>query len=203
MFRIPFLMILIGFVATGQQKDPDAGIADRLRLANNINDIETVLDSLGEDLSCYSHLFLKIPSINPLNPRNIKRISSSFGKRLHPIDKKYKAHNGIDIASNIGTTVHAAADGVVEKISYSKSGYGKSIEIKHSYGFETKYAHMAIITVLKVGQKVKRGEIVGMVGSTGKSTGNHLHYEIRKNNSFVDPSYFIKPQNSFITLTSS
>ena len=179
------------FVAIGQQKNPDAQIVESLRLANDIHDIEIVLDSLGEDSACYSHLFLKIPSINPLNPRNIKRISSSFGKRFHPIDKRYKTHHGIDIASNIGTTVHAAADRVVEKISYLKTGYGKSVTIKHSFGFETRYAHMAIITVLRKGQKVNRGEIIGMVGSTGRSTGNHLHYEIRKKKRFLNPQYFI------------
>lgn len=163
-----------------------------LHFTSSYDEVQKLIDSLDHKLVDFQDLFLKLPSINPLNPKNIKRISDSFGKRFHPIDKRYKVHNGIDLSANIGKTVHAAADGIVTNIQYSNNGYGKNITIQHAYGYTTRYAHMALILVLKEGQKVKLGEPVGMVGSTGKSTGNHLHYEIRKFNSFLDPKYFLK-----------
>lgn len=194
MFRdLILLLIFSSNLASGQKPITEKIIVERLNGAKTIEDIDSIVDSLGEESICYTGLFLKIPNINPLNPKNIKRISSSFGKRFHPIDKRFKVHNGIDIAGNIGTTVHSAADGIVEKIIYSKTGYGKSVTVRHSFGFETRYAHMAIITVLRKGQKVRRGEIIGMVGSTGKSTGNHLHFEVNKDGLYLDPIDFVKP----------
>lgn len=159
---------------------------------DSASEISTLAESLGSSFSSYKDLFYKVPCINPLNPNNVKRISSEFSKRrFHPIDKKYKVHNGIDLAANVGKTVHAAADGVVTKIQYSKKGYGKNVTIQHAYGYTTKYAHMVLILVLKEGQKVKLGEPIGMVGSTGKSTGNHLHYEVRKYETHLDPILFL------------
>tara|TARA_R110002050_G_scaffold252687_1_gene390942 strand:- start:1687 stop:2289 length:603 start_codon:yes stop_codon:yes gene_type:complete len=154
-------------------------------------EISTLVESLGDSFTSYEDLFYKVPCINPLNPNNVKRISSEFSKRrFHPIDKKYKVHNGIDLSTSIGKTVHAAADGTVINIQYSKKGYGKNITIQHAYGYTTRYAHMALILVLKEGQKVKLGEPIGMVGSTGKSTGNHLHYEVKKEGVFLNPIGF-------------
>ena len=120
----------------------------------------------------------------------ISTLVESLGDSFTSIDKKYKVHNGIDLSTSIGKTVHAAADGTVINIQYSKKGYGKNITIQHAYGYTTRYAHMALILVLKEGQKVKLGEPIGMVGSTGKSTGNHLHYEVKKEGVFLNPIGF-------------
>lgn len=159
---------------------------------DNAAEISALAKSLDDSFTSYEDLFYKIPCINPLNPNNVKRISSEFSKRrFHPIDKKYKVHNGIDLSTSIGKTVHAAADGTVINIQYSKKGYGKNITIQHAYGYTTRYAHMALILVLKEGQEVKLGEPIGMVGSTGKSTGNHLHFEILKDNSFINPRFYL------------
>lgn len=200
LFFIAVFVSIIGLSQTSE--DPCEKLESSLNEAKSYKRIYSLLDSIGNHTIFYSDLFLKIPCINPLNPKNIKRISSSYGKRYHPIDKKYKKHNGIDISSNIGTTVHAAADGVVTNIEYAKTGYGKNVTIKHAYGYTTKYAHMALILVLKQGQKVKLGEIIGMVGSTGKSTGNHLHYEIKKDNFFVNPSEYMILRKTTLDKTS-
>lgn len=169
-----------------------------LQQSTSVSQLRSLIDSLAGEIGLYSDLFYKIPCINPLNPVNIKRLSSSFGKRFHPVDKKYKNHNGIDISTNIGKTVHAAADGTITDIQYSKSGYGKNITIEHAFGYTTRYAHMALILVLEKGQKVKLGEPIGMVGSTGKSTGNHLHYEVRKYNLFLNPLFFLDVSSQII-----
>lgn len=140
-----------------------------------------------------------IPSINPLNPKDKQVISSHYSlKRLHPLDFKQKAHHGIDIATEVGTLIYATAPGVITKIVYSKKGYGNYIEITHDLGFKTKYAHLSIIMVFEKGKKINLGDVIGMVGSTGKSTGNHLHYEVIKNEKSQNPiSYFSIYENHF------
>ncbi len=185
-------IFLIPFFSFSQYLDSLANVIKKqLEVSIDFKDISLITEKLGDNKIQFKDLFLKVPCINPLNPKNVKRISSAYGRRYHPIDKKYKKHNGIDMAAKIGTTVHATADGVVEKIVFSDLGYGKNVTIKHAYGFKTIYAHMAIVIVLKKGQKIRLGEMIGMVGSTGKSTGNHLHYEILKNNKSVNPKPFL------------
>lgn len=189
------ITLLFLFPLSAQQPSDKDSFDVRMQEASSWKEIKTVL----KDFDCSSdrcrEKLYKIPLINPLNPKNVKRISSDYGKRLHPIERKYKEHNGIDMAAEIGTPVHAAAEGVVTSIQHSRTGYGKSIIIQHDYGFTTRYAHMAITFVLKKGQKVRLGEIIGMVGSTGKSTGNHLHYEIIKKEKFLNPIRFIQFAN--------
>jgi len=114
-------------------------------------------------------------------------VRSSFGWRVHPIFHTRKLHTGVDLASKTGTPIYAAGDGVVEKAQW-ESGYGKYVEIKHVNGFETGYGHMSRISEdMKPGVKVRQGQVIGYVGSTGNSTGPHLHFEIIINGSFVDP----------------
>lgn len=143
-----------------------------------------------EILVPYIEDFKDIPNGFPLKGTLDFIITSGFNTRYHPIEKKYKFHKGIDIAANIGTLVVSTADGVIERVKFSEGGYGRSIIVNHNYGFKTLYGHLAIILV-EERQHVKKGDIIGMVGSTGKSTGNHLHYEIRKNENHLDPGPFI------------
>lgn len=146
-------------------------------------------EALKDKYRVYKAYFNFVPSINPLNPKKQKRVSSKFGKRFHPIDKKVKAHLGLDISAKVGTPIHACASGTVEKTIHSNKGYGNQVIIKHMYGYKTVYAHMYLFSVKK-GMRVKKGDIIGFVGNTGKSTGPHLHYEIRKFNKPIDPYPF-------------
>jgi len=130
-----------------------------------------------------------IPAIQPVKITDLKRISSYFGYRIDPIYKVKKYHSGIDFSAPKGTEVFATGDGVVKKIRHSRRGYGNTITIDHGYGYKTFYAHLSKILVKK-GQKVKRGEVIGLVGNTGKSTAPHLHYEIVKNNKKINPIYY-------------
>lgn len=115
------------------------------------------------------------------------RLASRFGNRVHPIFKSRRMHTGVDLASKTGTPIYASGDGVVEKAGWA-SGYGKKVEIKHVNGFETGYGHMSrIADGMKPGARVRQGQIIGYVGSTGNSTGPHLHFEIKVNGRFVDP----------------
>ena len=115
------------------------------------------------------------------------RLASRFGYRIHPIFKTRRLHTGVDLASPKGTPIYAAGDGVVEKAQWV-SGYGRYIEIKHVNGYETGYGHQsAFADGIKPGVKVRQGQLIGYVGSTGNSTGNHLHFEIKVNGRFVDP----------------
>jgi len=133
---------------------------------------------------------LYYPTISPIHTRDFICLSSPYGWRKHPIEKKMLFHEGVDIAANIGSKVYSTAQGRVVKILYSKYGYGNRIVIKHAYGFETLYAHLDVIYV-KINQKIKKNQLIGTVGSTGKSTGPHLHYEIRRYNELHNPlKYF-------------
>ena len=115
------------------------------------------------------------------------RLASRFGYRKHPIFGTYKLHTGTDLAAPYGTPIHAGGDGVVEKAQWV-SGYGRYVMIKHANGYETGYGHMSKIAGgIAPGTRVSQGQIIGYVGSTGYSTGNHLHYEIKVNGRFVDP----------------
>ena len=115
------------------------------------------------------------------------RLASRFGYRVHPIFKTRRLHSGVDLASPAGTPIYASGDGVVERAQWV-SGYGRFVELKHVNGYETGYGHMSrIADGMKPGVKVRQGQIIGYVGSTGNSTGNHLHFEIKVNGRFVDP----------------
>lgn len=134
-------------------------------------------------------LFAAIPAIQPISNKELIRLSSGFGIRFHPIYKVKKVHPGIDFSAPIGTPIYATADGVVDVVSVSFSGYGKTIEVDHGFGYRTRYAHMHGFAVSK-GQKVKRGELIGYVGNTGLSTAPHLHYEVFINNRQVNPVHY-------------
>ncbi len=134
-------------------------------------------------------MLASIPAIQPVKNLDLKRISSYYGYRIDPIYKVRKFHAGVDFSAPTGTPVYATGDGKVIKIKRSRRGYGNSIEIDHGYGYHTFYAHLSAFKVKK-GQKVKRGQLIGLVGNSGKSTAPHLHYEIRKNRRTVNPIYY-------------
>lgn len=147
------------------------------------------LDEITKLASNKEELLAAMPAIQPIENKDLRRISSGYGVRYHPILKMGRMHNGIDFASNIGAKIYATADGVISSAT-AQRGYGKIVTIDHGFGYETRYAHMSKILVRK-GQQVKRGHVIGEVGNTGLSTGPHVHYEIRKNGQTVNPiNYF-------------
>lgn len=130
-----------------------------------------------------------IPAIQPVSNKDLTRIASGFGYRIDPIYKTVKFHTGLDFTAPLGTPIYATGDGKVEEAGYGDEGYGNHVIIRHGYGYETLYGHMVRVKA-KQGQRVKRGEVIGWVGSTGKSTGPHCHYEVIKNGEKVNPVYF-------------
>lgn len=130
-----------------------------------------------------------LPAIQPILNKDLKRIGSGFGWRIDPVYHTTRFHAGLDFTAPIGTEIYATAQGTVSETGW-KQGYGNAIQINHGFGYETLYAHLSAIKV-RTGQRVKRGDIIGLVGNTGKSTGPHLHYEVRKNDKAVNPiNYF-------------
>lgn len=130
-----------------------------------------------------------IPAIFPLKETEIKYISSYFGYRPDPIYKVSKFHSGIDFSAALGTETFASGDGVVAEVDKNEWGYGNMVTIDHGFGYKTRYAHLQKAFVRK-GQKVKRGQRIGLIGNTGKTTGVHLHYEVLKNDVQIDPINF-------------
>ena len=133
---------------------------------------------------------LYYPTISPIKTKDFINLSSPYGMRKHPISGEYAMHERVDISADIGSKIYSTAKGRVVEVTYSKYGYGNKVVIQHQYGFETLYAHMGIIYV-KRGQWIRKNQLIGTVGNTGRGTGPHLHYEIRKNGELRDPlGYF-------------
>lgn len=130
-----------------------------------------------------------IPAIQPISNKQLIALASGYGMRIHPVYKVKKLHAGIDFAATIGTPIYATADGKVAVVDVKFSGYGKVVEIDHGFGYRTRYAHMHDFAV-RVGQQVKRGDLIGYVGNTGLSTAPHLHYEVMINGNHVDPVHY-------------
>jgi murein DD-endopeptidase MepM/ murein hydrolase activator NlpD len=129
------------------------------------------------------------PAIQPVSNKDLKRIASGFGYRVDPVYKTTKFHAGLDFAAPIGTPIYATANGTVETAGNSGNGYGNHVVIHNGYGYATLFGHMFKIKV-HPGEKVKRGEVIGWVGNTGKSTGPHCHYEVHRNGEPVDPVFY-------------
>ena len=134
-------------------------------------------------------LLAAIPAIQPVKNENLRAVASGFGYRTDPFTKVRKFHAGMDFSSRTGTPIFATGDGVVERADNNASGYGNHIVIRHGYGYETLYGHLSKYKV-RSGQRVKRGDIIGYVGSTGRSEAPHLHYEVHKNGEVVNPLNF-------------
>jgi murein DD-endopeptidase MepM/ murein hydrolase activator NlpD len=146
------------------------------------NDIENLIKNQGQKLA-------SIPAIQPVSNRDLDKIASGFGMRIDPVYGTPKMHKGLDFTAPQGTPIYATGNGKVEVAGQTGDGYGNHVILNHGYGYETLYGHMVRVKV-RAGQQVKRGEVIGWVGSTGKSTGPHCHYEVHVNGQEVDPVYF-------------
>lgn len=168
-----------------------------------ITETSTKLDQLTKQLYLQSKSFdeiidltknklsmlASIPAIQPVSNKDLSRMASGYGYRIHPIYKTRKLHTGMDFSAKTGTEIYATGNGVIAKVRRSKKGYGNHVVINHGYGYKTLYAHMSRYTVKK-GQVIKRGEIIGYVGNTGTSVAPHLHYEVHKNGKKINPVNF-------------
>jgi len=134
-------------------------------------------------------MLASIPAIMPISNKDLTRFSSGFGMRYHPILKIMRPHNGMDFTAPIGSEIYSTGDGVIEKVDYNRGGFGKYVVVNHGYGYKTIYAHMSKQKVRR-GQKVKRGDVLGLIGNTGLSSGPHLHYEVVKDGRKVNPASF-------------
>ena len=149
---------------------------------------ESVAEIVG--LAESQEVMLKsIPAIQPVRNSDLKRMASGYGYRIHPIYKVRKMHWGMDFSAPTGTEIFATGDGKVVEVKKKYNGYGHHIKIQHGFGYETLYAHMSKILVKK-GQRVERGEVIGLVGSTGTSVAPHLHYEVFKEGKRVNPAHY-------------
>lgn len=147
------------------------------RLDKMIYEQSKSYDFLFSELANASDRIAHIPAIQPISEKYLRAMASGYGYRRDPIYGTTKFHEGMDFSSPVGTPVYATGDGTVTTASW-KSQYGNLVEISHGYNYTTRYAHLSKILV-KPGQSVKRGDLIGEVGNTGKSTGSHLHYEVR------------------------
>ncbi len=146
-------------------------------------------DELIDKAKNQEQMLLSRPAIQPVSNKDLKRTASGYGWRMHPIYKTMKFHDGMDFTAPTGTDIYATGDGEVTEVGVS-GGYGNRIIVDHGFGYQTLYGHMDAFKV-KVGDKVKRGQIIGLVGNTGVSSGPHLHYEVHKNGKVVNPvSYY-------------
>lgn len=146
-------------------------------------------DTLRQLINSKEKMLACIPAIQPIANKSLDHIASGFGYRIDPIYKTPKLHTGLDFAAAMGTPIYATADGTVAFCGYDDGGYGNHVIINHGYGYETLYGHMVRIKA-QPRQAVKRGQIIGWVGSTGKSTGPHLHYEVIRNKNKIDPVHY-------------
>jgi murein DD-endopeptidase MepM/ murein hydrolase activator NlpD len=147
------------------------------------------LDQILKLAKTKHNLLESIPAIQPVKNEDLKRMASGFGYRSDPFTKARKMHEGMDFTAKTGTPIYATGDGIVRKADNSLSGYGNHIEINHGFGYLTLYGHLSKYKV-RPGQRVKRGDVIGFVGSTGRSEAPHLHYEVHKDGKVVNPINF-------------
>ncbi|QEH40351.1 M23 family metallopeptidase [Chitinophaga sp. XS-30] len=159
------------------------------RLVNRVAVQEKSYIQIEDLIRNKQKMLASIPAIQPVSNKDLDRIASGFGYRIDPIYKTMKFHSGLDFTAPSGTPIYATGDGRVEEASLSDVGYGNHVVINHGYGYKSLYGHMVRIKA-KRGQTVKRGDVIGWVGSTGKSTGPHCHYEVSKGGIKLDPVYF-------------
>lgn len=154
-----------------------------------LKDKETELYFNLKRMMTLNDIVSAMPLANPMASANYRK-TSSFGTRIDPFRGKLAYHSGVDLAGPVGTRVKATSDGKIAFTGY-KGAYGNMVEVKHDFGFATRYGHLSKILV-KPGQTVKKGDIIAVQGSTGRSTGNHLHYEVRYHDRAINPSNFLK-----------
>lgn len=158
-------------------------------LSNRISVQQKSYDEVDGLVKNKEQLLLHTPAIQPVSNKDLNRIASGYGYRIDPVYKTTKFHAGLDFSAPQGTPIYATADGKVTTAGNMGNGYGNHVIINHGYGYETLFGHMVRVKA-RNGQMVKRGEVIGWVGSTGKSTGPHCHYEVHKNGEKINPIYF-------------
>jgi murein DD-endopeptidase MepM/ murein hydrolase activator NlpD len=146
-------------------------------------------DELNKLIRSKEEMLASIPAIQPVSNKDLTRLASGYGYRIHPIYKTMKFHGGVDFTAPQGTEVYATGDGVVVEANSRNRGYGNMVVIDHGFGYKTRYAHLFQMAV-QAGQKIKRGELIGYVGTTGLSTAPHLHYEVLKDERMINPVNF-------------
>jgi len=177
-------------VAGMENSEMTEGIYNTLNtIYNRITNQELSYKEIEKMIKNKEKLLASTPAIQPLSNRDLNRLSSGFGYRIDPVYKTEKFHSGLDFSAPQGTPIYATAEGTVQTAGNLGNGYGNHVVIQHGYSYSTLYGHMSRIKA-KRGQRVKRGEVIGYVGSTGKSSGSHLHYEVLKGRKRLDPIYF-------------
>lgn len=171
--------------------------------ASKIIQFESMMSGYQYLSETYGVKSLNIPNGSPLNLDGFKRISDWYGMRQHPILDRQILHKGIDISGIEGTDIYSTADGIIEESTYC-FGYGKIVIVNHGNGIKTLYAHLHTREVSR-GQRILKGEVIGTLGSTGQSTGPHLHYEVIVNGKAIDPLFVIigndnRDENRLITI---
>jgi murein DD-endopeptidase MepM/ murein hydrolase activator NlpD len=146
-------------------------------------------DAIYKKALDYSRQQTSLPAIQPISQQELIMISSNFGVRSDPFHFFEQVHNGLDFVAPVGTNVYATGDGTVTFVQHSRTGYGNEIVLDHKYGFGSRYGHLHEINV-KEGESVKRGQVIGTVGQTGRATGPHLHYEVLFEHKPVNPAYY-------------
>jgi murein DD-endopeptidase MepM/ murein hydrolase activator NlpD len=158
-------------------------------IRNRLNNQNRSFTEIEQLVANKEDLLAHLPAIQPVSNKDLSRIASGFGLRIDPVYKTTKFHKGLDFTAPQGTPIYATANGTIKLSEFSATGFGNHVIIDHGYGYETLYGHMVRIKA-QPGQAVKRGELIGWVGTTGKSTGPHCHYEVHKNGEAVDPVYY-------------
>ncbi len=162
--------------------------------SKSFDDVSTLQRSAG-DLA--SH----IPALSPMDPSTY-RLSSAYGYRMHPVLGYRKMHTGMDFACPPGNPIYVSGDGTVVKVAHERGGYGNHVEVDHGFGYKTRYAHMSRIDV-KLGQRVTRGDCLGLSGRSGLVSGPHLHYEVMYRKDYVNPALYMDlsiPQEDYVTM---
>jgi hypothetical protein len=185
--------------AGGSQKyqlDDDEKVNEVVNAYENLNKIHSRLEVENQSLTDidnrvnrFDQMMESRPAMMPIDNRQLTRFNTIFGMRMHPILGTWKHHNGLDLTADYGTPVYATGDGIVLEAK-PMGGYGNVIFVSHGFGFESRYAHLSKFKVIQ-GQRVKRGELIGYVGSTGLSTNPHLHYEVLYHDKWINPIYFM------------
>ena len=155
--------------------------------SKSFDDVIDMCKNHDEMLKC-------IPAIQPISNKDLRQTASGYGTRIDPIYRTTKFHAGMDFSAKVGTEIYATGNGVVTFAGYTEGGYGNFVEIDHGNGFVTRYGHNSAVLVT-VGMSVKQGQTIALMGSTGKSTGAHVHYEVRLNGSPTDPMIFLPISN--------
>lgn len=159
------------------------------KIINRLDIESQSMSQLKDEFQKKEKMWAARPAIQPINNRDLTRLNTIFGMRLHPIFNYVRPHNGLDLTAPHGTPVYSSGDGYVT-FARPNAGYGNVIFIHHGFGFETRYAHLSRYNVTE-GETVKRGQLIGFVGNTGTSTNDHLHYEVMYNGNHVNPIHFL------------